>query len=222
MKAGTVIFILQNLNTKTLYFNFKHFPFSIACKMPVFISRKVFLKDTSGLINLPQNASAGMIKIGYGDVGIFDKKKSRTIWEVKGSIQFKGNADIGHGSRICVGPAGALIIGQNFKMTAESSIVCFKKILFGNDCLLSWEILLMDTDFHKIYDDNILMNADREIIVGNHVWIGARCTILKGSEIPNGCVIASNALVAGKLLEERALYGGQPAKILKENITWQV
>lgn len=195
----------------------------MACKLPVFIGSNVYLKSIKGTIGLPQKIYAGIIKIGYGDIGIFDKQNSRTIWEVKGSVNFNGKADIGHGSKISVGQNASLSFGRNFSITAESSIICFRKISFGNDCLMSWNILMMDTDFHKIYSqEEKLLNADREIIVGNHVWIGANSTIMKGSEIKDNCVIAANSLVSGKLAEQASIYGGQPAKIMKEKIQWEV
>lgn len=223
MKLSTLIYILQHISWKTLYFNFKSFKFYIACKVPVFVNRKVVLKNIKGTIYLPQNIYAGIIKVGYGDVGIFDKQRSRTIWEVPGAIHFKGKADIGHGSKICVGKSGVLMLGKNFSITAESSIVCFHKISFGNACLLSWDVLMMDTDFHKVYSEqDILLNPDEEINIGNHVWIGAKCTVLKGSEIADNCMIAANSLITGKLTQPQCIYGGQPAKILKENVKWEV
>jgi hypothetical protein len=47
--------------------------------------------------------------------------------------------------------------------------------------LISWENLFMDTDAHKIIQNVIIINGPEKIIVGNHAWIGCRCTILKGS-----------------------------------------
>ena len=64
-----------------------------------------------------------MISIGYGEVGIFDMKRSRSIWQVYGEVVFKGKANIGHGSKISVDKNGTLELGNNFKTTAESAIV---------------------------------------------------------------------------------------------------
>ena len=52
-----------------------------------------------------------------------------------------------------------------------------KSINFGDDNLLSWDILMMDTDFHKIISsDGEERNKPSAIDVGNHVWIGCRVT----------------------------------------------
>ena len=71
-----------------------------------------------------------MIRVEYGDIGIFDKKYSRTILDINGCIMFNGKTDIRHGSRISVGEKGKLNFGNNFTITAESEIICFKKITF--------------------------------------------------------------------------------------------
>ena len=133
---------------------------------------------------------------------------------------FMGNANIGHGSKIAVD--GELIIGNNFAITAESAIVCTNKITIKNDCLISWDVLIMDTDYHKILDENgSRTNPPSEILIGNKVWIGCRTIVLKGSKIPDGSVLGASTLLARVLEETNCIYGGNPAKLLKRNIRWE-
>lgn len=94
---------------KTIYLNFKCLPFKQAIKIPILVSKNVCLEKTSGQILIDHPAQFGLIKIGFGHVGIFDKRKSRSIWEVSGSVIFKGRANIGHGSKISAG--GTLVLG---------------------------------------------------------------------------------------------------------------
>lgn len=216
----SLIRILKHLNFKTIWFNFKCFPFKTAIRLPVFLSNNVVIKDCSGIIELPPVFYSGIIRIGFGDVGIFDRKHSKAIWENKGKVVFKGKANLGHGSRICVGENGALFLGKMFTITAESSIVCFHRISIGDACLLSWEILIMDTDFHKVYKDQQHINNNQAVEIGDKVWIGTRCTILKGTKISSGSIVAAGALVTGSFLKEHVLMGGTPAKIINENIDW--
>lgn len=212
------------LNFKTFYFNFKYLPFNQAIKFPILISRYTYLKNCTGNIKInSKKIKTGMIGIGKNGVGIFDEKKSRSIWEVSGQVIFSGKCIIGHGSKISVGDTACLEFGDNFVITAESSIVCQKKITFGNDCLLSWEILIMDTDFHKIksLDGNIL-NPSSEIFIGNHVWIGCKSLILKGSVISDNNIIGANSLVSSKLLQSNSVYAGNPVRIVKQDISWEL
>lgn len=206
---------------KTVYFNFKYFKSSQAIKLPVFISYNTKFKNLNGNIQLPKNIKTGIIKIGFGGVSIFDKQKRRTILDLNGKINFKGKANIGHGSSLSIG--GELVIGDGFIITAESSVVCKKNITIGDNCLISWDCLLMDTDFHKIYgNDKQQLNIDEEIIIGNNVWIGCRNLILKGSLIGDNSVIGANSKVCSKFNADNILIGGNPANIIKYNISWEV
>jgi NDP-sugar pyrophosphorylase family protein len=190
-------------------------------RLPFFIARNVYLRKASGQIELACRPQTGLIRIGFGNVGIFDDKRSRTIWNVEGKIVFDGKTDIGHGSKISVGKDGVLHLGSNFKISAESSIVVEKYIRFGSNCLLSWDILIMDTDFHPIRDSSgILSNAPEPIIIEDHVWIGCRSSIYKGATIPHDSVIASNTRVSRALTTPHCIYAGEPAKCVRENINW--
>jgi acetyltransferase-like isoleucine patch superfamily enzyme len=187
--------------------------------MPIIISHRVCLKEVKGKINIINNMRFGMIHIGFGDIGIFDRKKSRTIWQLSGVVNFAGKANIGHGSKISV--SGELTIGNDCSIVAETSIICRNKVNIGNNTLISWDNLIMDSDQHVIISlENYIVNYDKEVNVGNNVWIGCRCTILKGSVIPNNSVVATNSLVNAIFNREHIIIGGNPANILKENITW--
>ena len=134
---------------KTLRFNLHYFPLKTALKLPVVVSHRTYLRELHGKVELPEKVETAMVKIGFGDVGHYDRKRSRGIWQVSGTVSFGGKASIGHGSKISV--RGHLSFGADFNMTAESTIVCAKEIRFGRDCLLSWDILVMDTDEHPIF-----------------------------------------------------------------------
>lgn len=55
------------------------------------------------------------------------------------------------------------------------------------------------------------------IKIGNGCWIGAKTTILDGTEIGDGCVIAAGAVVSGKF-PKNVVIGGIPAKIIKQRL----
>lgn len=205
---------------KTLRFNLHYFPLKTALKLPVFVSHRTFLRELHGKIVLPEKVNTAMIKIGFGDVGHYDRKRSRSIWQVSGTVAFGGKASIGHGSKLSV--RGNLTLGADFNMTAESTIVCAHQISFGNDCLLSWDILIMDTDEHPIINqDGIRTNPDKPILVGNHVWIGCKCTLLKGTEIPNNAIVAAGTLLTSAFSGENQVIGGNPPAVLKSDVRWK-
>ena len=205
---------------KTLRFNLHYFPLKTALKLPVVVSHRTYLRELHGKVELPEKVERAMVKIGFGDVGHYDRKRSRGIWQVSGTVSFGGKASIGHGSKISV--RGDLHLGDGFNMTAESTIVCAKEIRFGDDCLLSWDILVMDTDEHPLYNkDNERINPDKAIQVGDHVWIGCKCVLLKGAEVPDNTVVAAGTLLTSSFSGEHQVIGGNPPTALKHDIRWE-
>ena len=163
-----------------------------------------------------------MVQLGYGKVGISDFKRSRAIWEVYGNVTFNGRAFIMHGCKINVFENAELIIGDDFNMSTECTLIASKKIEIGNHSGISWESLVMDTDFHHIFDETgEKINHPKEVIIKDNVWVGCKCTILKGAVIPSGSIVAANSLVTKTLVGENSIFGGNPMRVLKSGITWK-
>lgn len=209
---------------KTIYFNFKYLPFKDAIKLPILVSSRVFLECTDWVVKIENDIKFKMIKIGFTQSALFDYKKNRTIWSNKGTIIFKGNASIGSGSKICTDrDTGTIIFGENFTITSNSQIWSREKIEFGKNNLISWDNIIMDTDSHYIYDiySNKHLNTNHEIIIGDNVWIGCRCTILKGSKIGNNIVVGANSFINNNYSEyKNIILGGNPIEIKRKNIYW--
>lgn len=79
----------------------------------------------------------------------------------------------------------------------------------------------MDTDFHQLSRNSDNTNNDTSISIGNHVWIGCRSTILKGSDIPDGCVVGANSNVVSQFSLENSVLAGNPARNIKNGISWK-
>ena len=215
--------LLKAINLNTVYFNFKYFPLRQALKLPVLVSRKVYLREVAGKIELACPVRHALVHIGFGDISIFDRKMSRSIWDVRGNVVIKGRAHIGHGSKISVDTNATLVLGDNFAISAESTIVAVTDIRFGDNCLLSWDILVMDSDLHKIKGGNgEIINHPQAIVVGDKVWIGCRSTILKGSKVPDNSVIGAGTVVGKDLQSPNSLYAGIPARHIRGDIDWEM
>jgi acetyltransferase-like isoleucine patch superfamily enzyme len=81
----------------------------------------------------------------------------------------------------------------------------------------------MDSDIHSIKNDREeVTNLPNPIRIGDKVWIGCRSVVLKGSDVPDGCIIGANALVNRKLDVECSIYAGNPANIVKKGISWEI
>lgn len=222
-KKQKIKLFFKRISIKSVYFNLKYLPLKDAIKLPFLISRNVFLLETNGTIKIDAPIKTGMIQIGYGKVGIFDMKRSRSIWEVSGKVTFKGKAKIGHGAKISVGKDAHLELGNNFIVSAESEIVAKKNIQFGDNVMIAWDCLIMDSDLHKIYDKTgKLVNFPEPIIIGQKVWIGCRNVILKGSKISDGSIIGANSFLSKDISDKSGIFVGNPIKLIKEDVTWEI
>lgn len=220
------LFIISTLNLilslpKTIIFNLKYFGIKGIFLFPVIVSYRTKFKTLRGEILFSNKMKPLQIIIGFGDTSVTDFSE-KTFLNLNGTIRFNGSSRIGSGSYLSVGKNAVLTLGNNFKITGRSSISCFEDISFGDNCLLSWDILIMDTDAHGIYDfDNKLLNANKKIIVGNNVWIGCRNTILKGTIIGNDTIVAANSVLSKEYKKSNVLIAGNPAKIIKEYVLWK-
>ncbi len=118
-----------------------------------------------------------------------------------------------------------IIIGKDFKCNGVhlGLLGNNRKIKIGDDCMFSYEIVCWNTDWHKIFDKNTkkLLNEEKDIEIGNHVWIGRGVSILKGAKIPDGCIVGINSIVTKPFEEKDAVIAGNPAKVVKHNIVWE-
>lgn len=97
------------------------------------------------------------------------------------------------------------------------------KITIGDNCLFSRDIHIVTTDSHSILDKSTRerINLGQDVEIGNHVWLAAGVNLLKGSKIPNDCVVGRNAVITKKFEKENCVIAGCPGKCVKENVEWK-
>lgn len=210
---------------KTFVFNLKYFPFCIAIKFPVFLTGKVkVLNCKRGLIqfNSPEGIKRGILVLGKIDREYtYDKP---VLLNILGRLVINGSGfyHIAPGGIIYVGPDAVMEIGNNFSVSHDIKFYIRTSLKIGDDNMWSYYNIVMDNDGHPIIDrDGKIINSNKGIIIGNNVWIGCRCTILKGTNIPDGSIIGTNSIVRKSLSETQSVYGGTDLKLLKNNVTWK-
>lgn len=97
-----------------------------------------------------------------------------------------------------------------------------KRVKIGEDCMFAYDIDLRTGDSHSIIDCQTQerLNFAKDIEIGNHVWVATRCLILKGAKVADNSVIASGSIVTKSFSEPGVVIAGNPAKVVKEGITW--
>jgi len=115
---------------------------------------------------------------------------------------------------------GVLTLGNSF-VNNNCKIRCGKSIIIGDDCAISHNVTIIDSDFHVLVKDGVEQpRHGNGITIGNHVWVGTGATILKNAQIGDGAVIAAGALVIGDI-PARCLAAGVPAKVIDTDIEWK-
>lgn len=105
-------------------------------------------------------------------------------------------------------------------VNSNAVLICARKIVLGEEVLVSREVFIYDSDHHDILNKfGEKTNIPKEIIIGNHVWIGIKSTIMKGTKLEDGAVIASNSVVISNI-KAGQLASGNPARVFME-ITWK-
>lgn len=162
--------------------------------------------------------------------------------EFRGTAEHRPRWSMSYKSRMEIGDKGffkygdlhleedSLIrIGREFTTEFGYSICSDRNttISIGDDCMFSSNILLRSNDGHSIFDvttgKNINSSYDigksRKIIIGNHVWVGMRSTILYNTRIRDGSFIGAMSLVNGEV-PNNCIAAGVPVRIIRRNIAW--
>ena len=111
----------------------------------------------------------------------------------------------------------------NAKMGAITSFKCSadRFISVQPMCLLSNGIRVSTEDSHQILDqDGHRMNHDKDVVFGEHVWVGERVYICKGVSIPDNSVVAACSVLTKTYTDPNVMIAGNPAIIKRRAIQW--
>lgn len=163
------------------------------------------------------------IELGAGKVVInaswCEMNPFHTLFSMKGGSQFivHGSFSIYSNADISVNENAVLEIGSGF-VNHGARIHCFNSIKIGNQVYIGDDVEIRDSDGHEIIGSG--KPTTMPIMIGDHVWIGAKVTIVKGVAIGDGVVVAAGAVVT-KDVPAHTLVAGVPARIVKENVAWR-
>lgn len=137
------------------------------------------------------------------------------------SIIIKDKARLIGPCRIIMQGNSTLVIGENSGIRGVDFLLNNADIIIGKLCMFSNNIIVRNHDSHKVINSttNVIENSSKEIILGNHVWVGQNVTILKGVKIGDNSIIAMGSVVT-KSCEDGCIMAGNPAKKVKDNISW--
>ena len=147
--------------------------------------------------------------------------------------------------RVC-GQNQTLVIGERCEYHAGKIYLRYnrnQKIVIGSDASIEDCYLLTDEDASITIGDGVLMsklvhfragdghsvldvatgkriNRSRDIVVGDHVWIGRGATLLKGAHVADNSIVGAYAVVTRRYEQIGVAIAGNPARVVREGVTW--
>lgn len=162
------------------------------------------LKKMPGLCIYIKNVIKGKLYYGNITLGKTTKIKSgsniRTFKTKNGKEKIQiGSHLVLHNNSHIVARGGEVIIGENCRINYNFILVCFDKVHIGKDCAIGPNVCIYDHDHN--FNENGLYPGFKtgQIIIEDNCWIGAGCTILRGTHIGKNCVIGAGTVVKGDI-----------------------
>ena len=125
---------------------------------------------------------------------------------IKGPFRYRYPHHIFVGRRVTIGTLGFLVAGPN------------SKIHIGHDCLIAPNVHI-NTTAHRYSDLKVPIRlqggAEKDVTVGNDVWIGTGAIVLRGGR---GWLWCNRRCWCGSYYECRSLFrcGGEPCEVCQE------
>lgn len=185
--------ILRSLISSVI-FNFRHLPFTQACKLPILLYKPRLVNNTGKFV-IEGDVCFGMIQLGKPVVSLYPN--NGILIENRGEIRFKGRCVMGNNCSISLGDKGVLSIGDDFFASSSVKLICYHSISISENVRIGWESLVLDTDFHsmKSMDGKSRSKGYGEIKIGSYCWIASNCRIYKNTVIPSYCTVSSNTFL---------------------------
>lgn len=141
----------------------------------------------------------------------------------KNEVVLKANSYVS-GAELWVENNGCLIeIGGGTFVGHHSHLACTEdgsKLIVGDDGMISSYVQIRTGDSHSVVDMvGNRINPAQSVVIGNHCWIGEGAKVMKGVTLESDDVVSTGAIVT-KSFGKNVLLGGVPAKVIKDNISW--
>jgi acetyltransferase-like isoleucine patch superfamily enzyme len=83
--------------------------------------------------------------------------------------------------------------------------------------MLAEMISIRDHDHDPAYPPRSGRTLQSDVVIGERVWLGAKCTVGRGAQIGDDAVVAAHAVVI-RSVPARSLVAGVPATVKRQEI----
>jgi acetyltransferase-like isoleucine patch superfamily enzyme len=162
----------------------------------------------------------GALRIGLGGFGLTSEHDASVVRVRPGArLHCDGVVSLQRGVRVVV-DGGRLTIGHGTNVNGLGTrLLCAQEVSIGRFCTLSWDVQVLDGDFHTITVDGLPRPSTAPVRIGDRVWIGTRAVVLKGVTVGDGAVVAAGAVVT-RDVPARCVVAGVPARVVGRVDSW--
>lgn len=161
-----------------------------------------FRKIINNVLSFPRKV---MYKIVFGNKikGIFNLNSYAPFYlssKSNGKIKFAKNITSRGFLSVRVARGAQIEIGANCFFNYNVSITALSGIKIGDNCKFGNNVVFVDHD-HSTFKNIESASSDgfvcQDIVIGNNVWIGANCAVLRGTHIGDNSVVAAGSVIKG-------------------------
>ena len=205
----------------SLYFNFHYLPIRQAIKLPIILYSPHFWSLKGKIIIDAPQIYFRMIRLGLFNGGL--SNGHGFVWmNEAGTVIFHGKFTVGQGSVIKIAhPKAILEFGDNVCNASSLKIDCHYRISIGEKTRFGWNVTIMDSNLHRLKnEDGTWKGKGYDMVdIGGNTWISSQCVVLPGTKFPSYSVCALGSILNKDYSNnERGLYAGRPAKLIKAGI----
>jgi acetyltransferase-like isoleucine patch superfamily enzyme len=136
--------------------------------------------------------------------------RPRRLADIGPGVRMAPNVSLANGERIKIGAFSH--IGAHCSIWAGDSV---GRVTLGRHVLLGPEVFITASNYETEPGTPVMdqPKVERDVVVGDDGWLGARVMVVAGVEIGDGCIIGASSVVT-RSLPAGSIAVGNPARII--------